>query len=946
MSQSPDVDRDSEKSDDEIGDLGATGSATPRISGKRVPRACDKCRKSKSKCQPSDAGADRCRSCLAAGTVCTFSGPSFRRGPPKGYIQALESRLHQMESMLAAIMSSKDERARGVIADLRNDALAKSILGRVDSGPFGPSGRQQRSIDPTEDNFFASIIGAAPPKLMSVRSRRQSRSTRESVTQHDPSVSVRPTLEWQDRLSEALACGREKQPGTDASCQPSLSYALSSTGAGSLEGRARQKRRLDIAPSPYSGVLAATSWDELHSIHDPEESELDDCADAFGNLSIDENKEVRYHGNSTGLHMLAQSERTDGRNVGGMWKFPMPKGWLTQWTPGSVVPGFDVGAGNSDGDVTLPPLDVQDHLIELYFTYVHPSIPVLDRDLFMADYNAQKTCFRESSHSENIYASRLVRPEQMQKLSKLLLFAIFAFAARYSDTEIEAATSHGVDMGSRHALCARRVLDTMYQESRTSTCQALVLLGIREFGTGSLEEGWLHVGMAIRMALDLGLNRSAEKWQHDGRELFTPAEKQIRRRIWWACCFADRYSSLFLGRPMAIHESDSSALLPDVPENEGEETWRPCHTNSLGLEVSPIPARFMSCFREAASLSVIVGEIVGKIYPVTHVLPVPRRILMEQLYSRLLQWSINLPEALRYSPASKQPCPPPHVLVLHVQYWAAILLLHRPFIPKEAELQTTPTGESVASDRLPWKALDLCRSAAAQITSFAKAFHNNFDLRWAPPIIGPSFQSAGIIQIIILRSRPSDTQAMLGLQDCMAALNKMQLTWPSAARMRDLLQGAKIQLDNRGATHEDSQRPPKRGAADAFPREDTPPSHPSPVGSHAYAHREAQGAGAIVRLEQKSPAHAFDNFADLLGLDFHPGLPHTPTVPEYWPPHPASDGGGAESQRGHHDGFRGMPSQPFTFGQQQFAPEFMQAIRDPILHFPTAYPAQGYSYGS
>ncbi|KAL6307843.1 hypothetical protein BKA93DRAFT_822824 [Sparassis latifolia] len=872
MSQSPDVDRDSEKSDDEIGDLGATGSATPRISGKRVPRVSEV------------ENLYLLRYVLLQHVVLqaefnSGSGPSFRRGPPKGYIQALESRLHQMESMLAAIMSSKDERARGVIVDLRNDALAKSILGRVDSGPFGPSGRQQRSIDPTEDNFFASIIGAAPPKLMSVRSRRQSRSTRESVTQHDPSVSVRPTLEWQDRLSEALACGREKQPGTDASCQPSLSYALSSTGAGSLEGRARQKRRLDIAPSPYSGVLAATSWDELHSIHDPEESELDDCADAFGNLSIDENKEVRYHGNSLGLHMLAQSERTDGRNVGGMWKFPMPKGWLTQWTPGSVVPGFDVGAGNSDGDVTLPPLDVQDHLIELYFTYVHPSIPVLDRDLFMADYNAQYDVPGEPDF-------------HMSGVGPSGKFGGGLAACRNGD-------SHGESISSYKA-----------------------------------------------NALDLGLNRSAEKWQHDGRELFTPAEKQIRRRIWWACCFADRYSSLFLGRPMAIHESDSSALLPDVPENEGEETWRPCHTNSLGLEVSPIPARFMSCFREAASLSVIVGEIVGKIYPVTHVLPVPRRILMEQLYSRLLQWSINLPEALRYSPASKQPCPPPHVLVLHVQYWAAILLLHRPFIPKEAELQTTPTGESVASDRLPWKALDLCRSAAAQITSFAKAFHNNFDLRWAPPIIGPSFQSAGIIQIIILRSRPSDTQAMLGLQDCMAALNKMQLTWPSAARMRDLLQGAKIQLDNRGATHEDSQRPPKRGAADAFPREDTPPSHPSPVGSHAYAHREAQGAGAIVRLEQKRPAHAFDNFADLLGLDFHPGLPHTPMVPEYWPPHPASDGVAAESQRGHHDGYRGMPSQPFTFGQQQFAPEFMQAIRDPILHFPTAYPAQGYSYGS
>ena len=64
------------------------------------------------------------------------AGPTFRRGPPKGYIQALEARLHQMESVLAAIMSSKDARAVEIISDLRRDRLAKHILDGVDAGPF------------------------------------------------------------------------------------------------------------------------------------------------------------------------------------------------------------------------------------------------------------------------------------------------------------------------------------------------------------------------------------------------------------------------------------------------------------------------------------------------------------------------------------------------------------------------------------------------------------------------------------------------------------------------------------------------------------------------------------------------------------------------------------------------------------------------------------------
>lgn len=41
-----------------------------------------------------------------------------------------------MESVLAAILSSKDVRAIELISDLRRDHLAKHILDGVDAGPF------------------------------------------------------------------------------------------------------------------------------------------------------------------------------------------------------------------------------------------------------------------------------------------------------------------------------------------------------------------------------------------------------------------------------------------------------------------------------------------------------------------------------------------------------------------------------------------------------------------------------------------------------------------------------------------------------------------------------------------------------------------------------------------------------------------------------------------
>lgn len=65
-----------------------------------------------------------------------LSGPSYKRGPPKGYIHAIEQRWHQVESLLGAIMQCTDPRVQNIVQELRQDELAREILGRVDTGPY------------------------------------------------------------------------------------------------------------------------------------------------------------------------------------------------------------------------------------------------------------------------------------------------------------------------------------------------------------------------------------------------------------------------------------------------------------------------------------------------------------------------------------------------------------------------------------------------------------------------------------------------------------------------------------------------------------------------------------------------------------------------------------------------------------------------------------------
>jgi hypothetical protein len=42
-----------------------------------------------------------------------------------------------------------------------------------------------------------------------------------------------------------------------------------------------------------------------------------------------------------------------------------------------------------DIEIELPPAQVQEHLLQLYFTYIHPVFPVLHKSRFLQDYKSR-----------------------------------------------------------------------------------------------------------------------------------------------------------------------------------------------------------------------------------------------------------------------------------------------------------------------------------------------------------------------------------------------------------------------------------------------------------------------------------------------------------------------------------------------------------------------------
>ncbi|KAG7451574.1 uncharacterized protein BT62DRAFT_942573 [Guyanagaster necrorhizus] len=828
---------------------GVTGEKPIR---RRSSKACDQCRKSKCKCERTSP-EEPCRSCVMLGTPCTFLGPSRKRGPPKGYIDAIEARLHQTEALLGIMISSEDPRAQTLLQDIAQDSLAQEIINRVDNSPYGVKGRKGGNVDKT----------AGPSKSRHLTAELASQKAEDSKPEL---TSTHPSNEWQDRVTHMLDLLRRdaatrstvsgpsdlplqssnhQQTSRSARDLPSLitsiplsrstsyqhpEYESASASDGSHSPGRRLRRKVESGDIPYpssappsalSPIRSNSTFDFRSSVSPgragksaggirrsvsntanrtvptrsaspsgsySSESNEEDFLGAVGQLSLNEDEEVRYHGKASGLYLLGGTERHDSRNEGGIWRFPKARVWPALPTSIPVQEKLSTD---------LPSSALQDHLLDLYFTYVHPSLPVIHKRSFQEAYKAGPDTPPSESGARSPSGSPFNR--RSRHVPNLLLLVMFSLAARYADDPSNPMLPSDSPVmwtaGDVYLDRAKVLLDGSYSSSRPATCQALLLMGYREIGIGAMAQAWTYIGMAIRMAQDLGMHRSADGWARRelGGKLFSDAELQTRRRIWYSCVVMDKYVSSYIGRPLAIFERDFDTQLPSELDAEELEDWKP-HTPVIRdtREKSGRPGNIISCFNASATLSGIISRIIQAIYAVH---PVSSRHA-ESVYleGMLDKWYLELPIHLQHDPVSlKHPVPLPHVLTLHMQYWCAVLLVHRPFIKHGIR---SPNLNEEDGRTTSQKSYELCAGAANHITAIATLYKETYSLKGCPVFLCYYVFTASIMHVTSMSGYPGDPQARLRLLKCMEVLKAMAVLWPSAGRAHELLRGAEVNFGN------------------------------------------------------------------------------------------------------------------------------------------------------
>lgn len=199
----------------------------------------------------------------------------------------------------------------------------------------------------------------------------------------------------------------------------------------------------------------------------------------------------------------------------------------------------------------LPPKPIADDLLRQYRYTLHPTIPVLHWRYFQEQYD---TVYRDGSL------------ESVPRIWVGLLFAVFALGTLHRDWK----------EGQKFLKAARSQIDIWTDYPTLDHARAALLTSIFMVEINHKSAGWIWLGVASRVAFDLGLHCEAGVW--------TAIEAEMRRRVWWciyacdwlvysylsASTLADPQSLLCLqlGRPAMIKEEDCRVGLPSPADDE------------------------------------------------------------------------------------------------------------------------------------------------------------------------------------------------------------------------------------------------------------------------------------------------------------------------------------------------------------------------------------------
>ncbi|KAJ2930730.1 hypothetical protein H1R20_g6368, partial [Candolleomyces eurysporus] len=215
-------------------------------------------------------------------------------------------------------------------------------------------------------------------------------------------------------------------------------------------------------------------------------------------------------------------------------------------------------------------------------------------------------------------------------------------------------------------------------------------------GTSTSDKCWYLVGLGVRAAQDIGLNKK-------GAGTKPTVEGELRKRVFWVLLFLDSLIAASVGRPAAMNISDFDV---EMPIDCDDEYWDHPDAELAFKQPPGVPSK-ASYFCLILKLVEIHASSHRAFYSVRRPDPPPGtsagdwdRITLANLDSALNSWADSVPYHLRWEPGRLQGIFLSQSAKLWTTYYATQILAHRAFV-------TCPAHKSLALTSLA-----ICTNAA------------------------------------------------------------------------------------------------------------------------------------------------------------------------------------------------------------------------------------------
>ncbi|TFK25684.1 hypothetical protein FA15DRAFT_638902 [Coprinopsis marcescibilis] len=694
----------------------------PILKKRKTDRACDACRRKKTRCDGPWSLNSTCSNCIQTKKPCTYLEASKPRGPPKAYVTGLEDRVEELENLLAQIRPHtdfSDELGAPVLRDswksqdrwaLRQNkprpaaSRSHSPLGSPLSSAPAASPLPPLVIPFTQKSSSRTTHLLFKTRLKKQKSRAGSDYTVSSGSGSSTAIRTNPASPY------ASTSGSEYEYSDEDSDEDS-NYLLASSQAGRSRlglgmaetPQAPDNRILFHGRSSTAGLVETTRM--LKHLHLQEAMGMD-----TGVKDEDTGKDLKVKVEGPDNTKLSQSRRAM------YWQTPPWEAKFQALSDASSPKSMDAIPGYI---ARFPPPDLCRTLIKLYFVHSNNFFPLLHQQTFERQWN-------ERVYERNIWFI-------------CLCFGVFAVASRWCEDERvldnDSLPTDGLSwrssMGGKSGTGPRDWTDAgwkyfeagadIHQNARgliypanLFEIQSFTLMGMFLRGTQHAPIAWLAVSVGLRKAQDVGAHRKSIYSSEPN------AEDELWKRAFWHLVAFDRLGGSALGRSVGISEEDFDLPFPLEVDDDywtGPSAWKqPAGTPSL-----------VSSFVHFLKLTQIVAFTSRSVYAIDKskvfrgfIQGDWRVEVVSQLNTAMKEWLNDMPPHLVWSEsANMEPIFFAQSAALYETYHLTTMLIYRPFIPAPPMLPTSlqpGQRESSPPPPLPFPALAICISACRACT--------------------------------------------------------------------------------------------------------------------------------------------------------------------------------------------------------------------------------------